>query len=78
MNWRPPHRAAPGCVAPRCANLEEAVVRCQGVLQPDDRCLKGKPMHAGCAWHETAEQVALKAARDQAMLSAARQPMGRR
>lgn len=53
-------------------------MRCQGVLQPDDRCLKGKPMHAGCAWHETAEQVALKAARDQAMLSAARQPMGRR
>jgi len=36
-------------------------------------------MHSPCGYHETAEQVAVKAARDQNMLAAARQPMqGRR
>lgn len=40
--------------------------------------MKGKPQHNGCGWHETPDQVALKATREQDMLVAARQPMNRR
>lgn len=69
--------AAPeGCTAPlKCAHLEVRVVQIGGRTEPDDRCCKGKPMHSGCAWKESAEQVAIRAAREQHLLAMAKQPL---
>jgi len=69
-------RAPEGCLLPiRCAHVDERVVTFGGRTEPDDRCRKAKPMHSGCAWKESAEQVAMRAARDQFLLAAAKQPM---
>ena len=64
-----------GCNTPRCAHLVEVSVGDGAVV---GQCLKGVAVLPGCSWHETPERVAVKAAREQAMLSAAQQPMNRR
>lgn len=67
-------RAPEGCTAPtKCAHLEVRLVQIGGRMEPDDRCRKDKPMHSGCAWKETPEQVAIRAARDQHLLAAVKQ-----
>ena len=49
MTYQQPNRAPETCRSPdRCCHLEEHTGADQ---QPHDRCLRGKPMHDGCAWH---------------------------
>ena len=49
MSYQQQNKAPEGCVRPdRCGHLEEIVGPDQ---QPHDRCLRGVPMHNGCAWH---------------------------
>lgn len=74
MSYHQPNCAPEGCRAPLCASLEQRIT--QGV--PHDRCLAGVPMHEGCAWHRTPAAVAALAARDQDLVLAARQSMGRK
>ena len=50
--WEPSH-APHGCTNPMCVHLE--INQCQGVRH--DRCRANKPMHNGCGWHKTSEQV---------------------
>ena len=63
------------CKAPRCAHLLEVAVGSGAVVS---QCLKGQAIQPACPWHRTPAQMAAGAAREQAMLAAAKQPMNRR
>ncbi len=71
--------AAPeSCRTPRCGYLIENVVTIGGRTEPDHRCAHEIPMHSACPWFRTPEQIQAMHERDQAMASAARQPMQKR
>lgn len=60
MSWIPPTRAPEFCREPKCAHLEELG---DGAGR-HDRCLRYKPMHEGCQWHETPEQLRARVERE--------------
>lgn len=60
VSWIPPTRAPEFCREPKCAHLEELG---DGAGR-HDRCLRYKPMHEGCQWHETPEQLRARVERE--------------
>ncbi len=71
--------AAPeSCRTPRCGYLIENVVTIGGRTEPDHLCAHDIPMRSACPWHRSPEQIKAMHERDQAMASAARQPMQKR
>ena len=53
MTYHQPSRAPECCREPLCAHLDQSAV----MGEPRDRCRKGIPMHPGCGWHATAQQI---------------------
>lgn len=68
MSYNPPNVAPPGCKQPRCVHLLEH----RTIDGPNDWCGHPKrvgckgcpPMHEGCSWKETAEDLRVRAERE--------------
>ena len=70
--------APESCRTPRCGYLIENAVTIDGRSDPDHRCAHGVPMHPGCAWHRTPEQIKAIEAQEQMTAQRIREPLGRR
>lgn len=60
MSFHQPNRAPESCREPLCGYLEQR----QHNGEYHDRCAHGIPMHCGCAWHRTPEQIKAMHERD--------------
>jgi len=70
MTYAQPNRAPEGCRSPLCGYLEQR----ERAGEHFDACLHKIPMHEGCAWHRTPQQIAIISAQADQIVSAARQP----
>ena len=74
MPYTQPSRAPESCCSPLCGYLEKRTVAGEHY----DRCAHGIPMHEGCAWKRTPEQIKAIEAQEQMTAQRVREPFGRR